>query len=122
MVAAVGRERLVLDLSCRKRLGPGGESEGYFVVTDRWQNFTDLRVCGGVNRCLNLNIHLSIRLLVPKVYCHRLKPRRSSGWPSTARSSWSTASTSRALCAIAMGFGRTVVLDTEASKSEQPSP
>lgn len=34
----VGRERLILDLSCRKRDGE------YFVVTDRWQKFTDLRV------------------------------------------------------------------------------
>ena len=34
----VGRERLVLDLSCRKREGE------YFVVTDRWQKFTNLRV------------------------------------------------------------------------------
>lgn len=30
----VGRERLVLDLSCRKR------KEQYWVVTDRWQTFT----------------------------------------------------------------------------------
>lgn len=35
---AVGRERLVLDLSCRRR---GAE---YFVVTDRWQRFTALTV------------------------------------------------------------------------------
>lgn len=34
----VGRDRLVLDLSCRVRDGE------YFVVTDRWQKFTDLRV------------------------------------------------------------------------------
>jgi phosphoribosylformimino-5-aminoimidazole carboxamide ribotide isomerase len=33
-----GRERLVLDLSCRWR------EDGYYVVTDRWQKFTDLRV------------------------------------------------------------------------------
>ena len=33
-----GRERLVLDLSCRKR------GDDYFVVTDRWQKFTDLRL------------------------------------------------------------------------------
>lgn len=33
---AVGKERLVLDLSCRKR---GGD---YFIVTDRWQVFTDV--------------------------------------------------------------------------------
>ena len=31
----VGRERLVLDLSCRKR------GDDYYVVTDRWQKFTD---------------------------------------------------------------------------------
>jgi phosphoribosylformimino-5-aminoimidazole carboxamide ribotide isomerase len=34
----VGRERLVLDLSCRQR---GGQ---YWVVTDRWQKFTDVVV------------------------------------------------------------------------------
>jgi phosphoribosylformimino-5-aminoimidazole carboxamide ribotide isomerase len=34
----VGRERLVLDLSCRWR------DDGYYVVTDRWQNFTRLQV------------------------------------------------------------------------------
>ena len=31
---AVGRERLVLDLSCRRREG------SYYIVTDRWQRFT----------------------------------------------------------------------------------
>ena len=35
---SIGKERLVLDLSCRRR------SENYFVVTDRWQNFTDLSI------------------------------------------------------------------------------
>jgi phosphoribosylformimino-5-aminoimidazole carboxamide ribotide isomerase len=38
LVKAIGREKLVLDLSCRKR---GGD---YFVVTDRWQKFTELAV------------------------------------------------------------------------------
>lgn len=33
---AVGRERLVLDLSCRRREGR------YWVMTDRWQRFTEL--------------------------------------------------------------------------------
>ena len=32
---AVGREHIVLDLSCRKKDGR------YFIVTDRWQKFTD---------------------------------------------------------------------------------
>eukprot|EP01052_Picozoa_sp_SAG31_P016886 SAG31_NODE_1135_length_9735_cov_4.098900_4_plen_296_part_00 len=41
MVAAVGADRLVLDLSCRKK---PGEGEAYYVVTDRWQKFTDLQV------------------------------------------------------------------------------
>jgi phosphoribosylformimino-5-aminoimidazole carboxamide ribotide isomerase len=38
LVKSIGRERLVLDLSCRKRDGQ------YFVVTNRWQKFTDLVV------------------------------------------------------------------------------
>jgi phosphoribosylformimino-5-aminoimidazole carboxamide ribotide isomerase len=37
-VKAVGKERLVLDLSCRARDGQ------YYVVTDRWQRFTTLAV------------------------------------------------------------------------------
>ncbi len=36
LVQAVGPSRLVLDLSCRRRDG------NYFVVTDRWQKFTEL--------------------------------------------------------------------------------
>ncbi|MEO6034161.1 MAG: phosphoribosylformimino-5-aminoimidazole carboxamide ribotide isomerase [Verrucomicrobiota bacterium] len=36
LVQKIGKERLVLDLSCRRK---GAE---YFVVTDRWQTFTDL--------------------------------------------------------------------------------
>ncbi|MFT4690725.1 MAG: phosphoribosylformimino-5-aminoimidazole carboxamide ribotide isomerase [Limisphaerales bacterium] len=38
LVQRIGRERLVLDLSCRKRDGR------YWVVTDRWQKFTDFEV------------------------------------------------------------------------------
>lgn len=38
LVEVTGRERLVLDLSCRKR------GDDYFVVTDRWQKFTELTV------------------------------------------------------------------------------
>jgi len=38
LVKAVGKSRLVLDLSCRKR------GEDYFVVTDRWQKFTELAI------------------------------------------------------------------------------
>lgn len=36
LVKAVGREHLVLDLSCRKKDG------NYYIVTDRWQKFTDV--------------------------------------------------------------------------------
>lgn len=38
LVRAIGRERLVLDLSCRKK------GDGYYIVTDRWQKFTDVRL------------------------------------------------------------------------------
>lgn len=33
-----GKERLVLDLSCRRR------GDDYFIVTDRWQKFTDVKL------------------------------------------------------------------------------
>lgn len=35
LVARIGKHRLVLDLSCKKR------GEDYYIVTDRWQKFTD---------------------------------------------------------------------------------
>ena len=38
MLSAVGKARLVLDLSCRRRL------EDYYIVTDRWQKFTDVKL------------------------------------------------------------------------------
>lgn len=38
MVRTVGEKRLVLDLSCRKRAGQ------YYIVTDRWQKFTQVPV------------------------------------------------------------------------------
>lgn len=38
LVDAVGKEHIVLDLSCRKRQGQ------YYVVTDRWQKFTEEKV------------------------------------------------------------------------------
>jgi len=59
LVKAIGKERLVLDLSCRKRverrasrdegrkatvpqsLNPQPSTLNYFVVTDRWQKFTE---------------------------------------------------------------------------------
>lgn len=39
LVEAVGKERIVLDISCRRK-----EDDGYYVVTDRWQKFTKERV------------------------------------------------------------------------------
>jgi phosphoribosylformimino-5-aminoimidazole carboxamide ribotide isomerase len=41
LVKAIGKDRLVLDLSCRKR------GEDYFVVTDHWQKFTELAINAG---------------------------------------------------------------------------
>jgi phosphoribosylformimino-5-aminoimidazole carboxamide ribotide isomerase len=40
LVQRIGKDRLVLDLSCRRRDGQ------YWVVTDRWQKFTDFEVDG----------------------------------------------------------------------------
>lgn len=36
--AQIGKEQLVIDLSCRKR------GEDYYIVTDRWQRFTDVKL------------------------------------------------------------------------------
>ncbi len=47
LAAAVGKERIVLDLSCRKKDGD------YYVVTDRWQKFTDLKLTEEVLRKLS---------------------------------------------------------------------
>ena len=44
LVGRIGRNRLVLDLSCRKR------SDAYYVVTDRFQKFTDVVLGGDVFR------------------------------------------------------------------------
>ncbi len=38
LVQTVGRKRLVLDLSCRSR------DDAFWIVTDRWQHFTDVAV------------------------------------------------------------------------------
>ena len=35
----IGREKLVIDLSCRWR------DDRYYVVTDRWQKFTEVEIC-----------------------------------------------------------------------------
>lgn len=38
LVKTVGKSRLVLDVSCKRR------GDGYYIVTDRWQKETDLRI------------------------------------------------------------------------------
>ena len=38
LVGAVGKEHIVLDLSCRRK------EDSYYIVTDRWQKFTDVAV------------------------------------------------------------------------------
>lgn len=38
LIKAVGKDRLVLDLSCRRR------EDKYYIVTDRWQKFTEIEL------------------------------------------------------------------------------
>lgn len=38
LIASVGKEHIVLDLSCRKK------EDKYYIVTDRWQKFTNVEV------------------------------------------------------------------------------
>ena len=42
IAAVTGREHLVLDLSCRKK------GDAYYIVTDRWQKFTDVKLTEAV--------------------------------------------------------------------------
>ena len=42
IVEVTGKEHLVLDLSCRKK------GEDYYIVTDRWQKFTDVKLTENV--------------------------------------------------------------------------
>lgn len=56
MVQSVGKERLVLDLSCRRKNGD------YYIVTDRWQKFTDVKLTPDVldglsENCAEFLIH-----------------------------------------------------------------
>ena len=52
----MGKEHLVLDLSCRKR------EDAYYIVTDRWQKFTSVRLTKAVldelaDHCSEFLIH-----------------------------------------------------------------
>ena len=56
LIGVVGKDRLVLDLSCRKR------DDAYVVVTDRWQTFTDVVVneetlCELAGYCVEFLVH-----------------------------------------------------------------
>ena len=50
LVHAVGREHLVLDLSCRRWSGQQQNEPEYRIVTDRWQTFTEEKVTPGLLR------------------------------------------------------------------------
>ena len=39
---AVGKEHVVIDLSCRRK------DDGYYIVTNRWQTFTNVRLTGEI--------------------------------------------------------------------------
>ncbi len=56
LVDQVGKENLVLDLSCRKK------GDDYYIVTDRWQKFTDVKISAQVmddlaSKCDEFLIH-----------------------------------------------------------------
>ncbi len=56
LVQQIGKEHLVLDLSCRKKEGE------YYIVTDRWQTFTNVVICDAIldklaNYCDEFLVH-----------------------------------------------------------------
>ena len=44
LVEICDKKRLVLDLSCRKKPNSNEDEDAYYVVTNRWQSFTDYKV------------------------------------------------------------------------------
>ena len=44
IVAKIGKEKLVLDLSCRRKEGSADNDDKYYVVTDKWQKYTEYAV------------------------------------------------------------------------------
>jgi phosphoribosylformimino-5-aminoimidazole carboxamide ribotide isomerase len=44
----IGKERLVVDLSCRRRAGEAGEAGAWYVAMDRWQTVTRVRLDEGL--------------------------------------------------------------------------
>jgi len=42
LVKAVGKEHVVIDVSCRKKEG------AYYIVTDRWQKYTEVKLNSGI--------------------------------------------------------------------------
>ena len=47
MVSAAGKKHLILDLSCRRK------NDGFYIVTDRWQKWSDVRLSVQVLRRLS---------------------------------------------------------------------
>ncbi|SFP77893.1 1-(5-phosphoribosyl)-5-[(5-phosphoribosylamino)methylideneamino] imidazole-4-carboxamide isomerase [Butyrivibrio proteoclasticus] len=47
LLKAVGKERIVLDLSCKAKNDKDVHVQGasYYIVTDRWQKMSDVRLC-----------------------------------------------------------------------------
>jgi phosphoribosylformimino-5-aminoimidazole carboxamide ribotide isomerase len=43
--SAIGRERIVVDLSCRRREDQEGGVTKWFVATDKWRTMTDFELC-----------------------------------------------------------------------------
>lgn len=50
MLGALGgdKEKLVIDLSCRRQQGEGGAEPTWFVAMDKWQTITDMEVNQGM--------------------------------------------------------------------------
>lgn len=44
LLREVGKEHLVLDLSCRKAIKNDSSEQNYYIVTDRWQKMTEVAV------------------------------------------------------------------------------
>lgn len=79
LAGAIGTSRLVLDLSCRRR------DNAWFVVTDRWQKFTDLQITGeNLNRLANWCVEFLVHAVDVEGMCRGIDQELVAALASTS--------------------------------------
>lgn len=75
MLGALGgdKEKLVIDLSCRRQQGEGGADPRWFVAMDKWQTITDMEVNQGMYTSIHTCIHIHTKLTTPLLHTESIR-------------------------------------------------